>query len=81
MTMEIVYNCMLLGITDRERIVKKTGMSRRQVQAALSSLYRQGKLAVASVETIGRNKQYTYTVGQKPSIFSNVNSIFNVGVV
>jgi len=81
MTMEIVYNCMLSGITDRERIVKKTGMSRRQVQAALSSLYRQGKLAVASVETIGRNKQYTYTVGQNPSIFSNVNSIFNVGAV
>ena len=81
MSMEIVYNCMLFGITDREKIMKRTGLSKLQVQSALSSLYRNGKLAIKGTHKVGRNDQYDYEVSKKPSIFSGVNSIFNVGAV
>lgn len=81
MNMEIVYNQMLRGVTDREQIKERTGLSLEQIQHALANLHKKKRISVERVIK-KRNSPYNiYTLNPqapKRNIFSNVNSIFNV---
>ena len=83
MSMEVVYNLMARGITDRKEISHKTGMNNRQVQAALNNLYKKGRLSIQEVLTVKGKDFYIYTINKqapKANVFSGVSFIFNVGV-
>ena len=83
MSMEVVYNLMARGITDRKEISYKTGMNNRQVQAALNNLYKKGRLSIQEVRKVKGNDFYIYTINKqapKANVFSGVSFIFNVGV-
>lgn len=83
MNIEIIFECLKQGIFDRDLMVKRTGLSRKQVQGALTNLHRKNRIEISHTLTVRGNVFYVYKINEtyKRHIFDRVNSIFNVGAV
>jgi len=82
MSMEIVYKLLQSGLTNREEMIAKSGISSDALTASLCSLKKCGKIEVGGVEVFNSRKRKVYRLPlKKAHIFDRVNSIFNAGDV